>query len=185
MSLRPQIVAANKTDITGTEEAIARLKERVNSDVEVSKGTSQEGLLNPNVFEISAATGKGLDDLNMTIAVKVKELREKAMAELENNEKYDKVWRVVARSDDSDFSIEKVEKGVYRVFGTKPVRAVVQTDLENEEAVIFLQHRLRRMGVETALHNEGAVDGDEIIIAGRCFEYEYSSTGKDDFGMLD
>lgn len=44
--------------------------------------------------------------------------------------------------------------------------------MDNEEAVVFLQHRLKRMGVERGLAQAGAVDGDEIIISGRSFEFE-------------
>ena len=71
--------------------------------------------------------------------------------------------------------------------GKKPVRAVVQTDLDNEEAVVFLQHRLKRMGVERALAEAGAVDGDEIQIAGRSFEFENTeaNTSKDIYGDLE
>lgn len=63
---------------------------------------------------------------------------------------------------------------------------MVQTDLENEEAVVFLQHRLKKMGVEKALAEAGAIDGDEIRICGRSFEFENTeaSTKKDEYGDL-
>lgn len=49
-----------------------------------------------------------------------------------------------------------------------------------------MQHRLKRMGVERALAKAGAVDGDEIIIAGRSFDFENTeaNTSKDDYGTL-
>lgn len=58
--------------------------------------------------------------------------------------------------------------------------------MDNEEAVVFLQHRLKRMGVERALAQAGAIDGDEIVIAGRSFEYENTEgdTSKDMYGDL-
>lgn len=75
---------------------------------------------------------------------------------------------------------------IYEVLGKKPVRAVVQTDLENEEAVIFLQHRLKRMGVERALAQAGAVDGDEIRICDRSFEFENTEAAgiEDEYGDM-
>lgn len=58
--------------------------------------------------------------------------------------------------------------------------------MDNEEAVVFLQHRLKRMGVERALAQAGAVDGDEIIIANRSFDFENTeaNTSKDEYGDL-
>lgn len=90
------------------------------------------------------------------------------------------------KRDADEFQIERIAPGVFEVSGKKPVRAVVQTDLENEEAVVFLQHRLKRMGVERALAEAGAIDGDEIQIAGRSFEFENTeaNTSKDDYGDL-
>ena len=90
------------------------------------------------------------------------------------------------KKEADEFKIEEVVPGVFEVFGKKPVRAVVQTDLDNEEAVVFLQHRLKRMGVERALAEAGAIDGDEIRIAGRSFEFENTeaNTAKDIYGDL-
>ena len=62
---------------------------------------------------------------------------------------------------------------------------MVQTDWENEEAIAFLQHRLKRLGVEKALERAGAVDGDEIRIVGRAFEFESARTAEDLFKELD
>ena len=62
---------------------------------------------------------------------------------------------------------------------------VVQTDWENEEAILFLQHRLKRLGVEQALERAGAVDGDEIRIVGRAFEFESARTAEDLYKELD
>lgn len=91
------------------------------------------------------------------------------------------------KRDADEFEIKQIASDIYEVLGKKPVRAVVQTDLDNEEAVVFLQHRLKRMGVERALAEAGAVDGDEIQIAGRSFEFENTeaNTSKDIYGDLE
>ena len=75
--------------------------------------------------------------------------------------------------------------GVFRVEGPRVERMVVQTDWENEEAILFLQHRLKRLGVEQALERAGAVDGDEIRIVGRAFEFESARTAEDLYKELD
>jgi GTP-binding protein len=46
------------------------------------------------------------------------------------------------------------------------------TEWNNEEAIAFLQKRLVKAGVERALEEAGAVDGDEIRIAGKAFDFE-------------
>jgi len=38
------------------------------------------------------------------------------------------------------------------------------TDMENEEAVIMLQERFKRMGLIRALKDAGAKDGDTIVV---------------------
>ncbi|VWM24460.1 GTPase Obg [Collinsella intestinalis] len=49
---------------------------------------------------------------------------------------------------------------------------VVQTDWENEEAIIYLQHRMARMGVDDALIKAGCKNGDEVRILGYAFDFE-------------
>ncbi|WP_281655745.1 Obg family GTPase CgtA, partial [Eggerthella sinensis] len=83
------------------------------------------------------------------------------------------------------FKVLPLGGGVFRVEGPQVERMVVQTDWENEEAIAFLQHRLKRLGVEKALEKAGAVDGDEIRIVGRAFEFESVRTADDLFKELD
>lgn len=186
LSLRPQIVVANKCEMPDTEDGVKRLQEQVSKDVEAAKGTEKEGLLEPKLFVISAVTGLGVKELNIAIANKVAQIKEAALAEAEQEENYDKVWTLDKKAADT-FEIVKLSGGVFEVTGKKPVRAVVQTDMDNEEAIVFLQHRLRRMGVERALAEAGAEDGDEIQIAGRSFEFENTEAKSlpDEYGELD
>ena len=120
--------------------------------------------MHPEVFKISAVTGEGLKKLNYAISNKVTEIKNKRLQESKNEENYDKVWKLNKKEDD-EFKVTQIREGVFEIEGKKPVRAVVQTDFDNEEAVVFLQHRLKRMGVEKALSDAGAIDGDEIEIA--------------------
>ena len=52
----------------------------------------------------------------------------------------------------------------WRVRGDKPERWIRQTDFSNEEAVGFLADRLNRLGVEQELVEQGAVEGDPVLI---------------------
>ena len=62
----------------------------------------------------------------------------------------------------------------------------MQTDWENEDAVIYLQHRLQRIGVDDALEAAGCKRGDEVRITGYAFAYEGADENPfEDFEELD
>lgn len=58
-----------------TLDNVKRLKEQVAKDVKDAEGSEREGLINPKVFEISAVTGMGVRELNLSIANKVAEIK--------------------------------------------------------------------------------------------------------------
>ena len=66
-------------------------------------------------------------------------------------------------------------------------RMVVQTDWENEEAIIYLQHRMARMGVDDALIKAGCKNGDEVRILGYAFDFEgiEDDDAEDEFNDLE
>ncbi len=186
LAQRPRIVVANKIDVAGTEDAARALAERVRADsIEAAGGNEfAQSPIDPKLYEISALTGEGVDSLKAAIATKVHELREEAKRADDATERFDQVWEHRRLARDAAFEIIEEEQGAFRVAGKQVERMVVQTDWENEEAVSFLQHRLRRLGVDDALAEAGAVDGDEIRISGRAFEYE-SADGADIYQELD
>jgi len=70
-----------------------------------------------------------------------------------------------------------MEADGYRVMGGAVERAVVMTDLDNDEAVARLQHRLRRAGVDRALAEAGCSEGDTVRIAGVEFLWHDEESG--------
>ncbi|WP_303249258.1 GTPase ObgE [uncultured Slackia sp.] len=185
---RPRIVVANKCDVPGVEDNVRRLKEEVRKDAiaaadgnEFADGVDEAS----RVFEISALTGKGVDALIHATAAKVHELREAAREEQGAEVQYDQVWEHKRMQRDRRFTVRKLSDGVFRVEGPQIERMVVQTDWENEEALAFLQHRFDRMGLEKELINAGAVNGDEIRIVGRAFEFESADDRVDIYRELD
>ena len=62
-----------------------------------------------------------------------------------------------------EFTVKQTGEG-WRVRGEKPERWIRQTDFSNEEAVGFLADRLNRLGVEQKLVEQGAVEGDPVLI---------------------
>ena len=54
-------------------------------------------------------------------------------------------------------------------------RLLARYDLDNEEALAYLEERLRSIGVLKALEEEGFEPGDEVEIAGVTFELDPDS----------
>lgn len=187
LAARPRIVVANKIDVPGAEEVADRLAERVREDSIAAAGGDEfaPSPVDPKLYRISALTGEGVDGLKAAIATKVHELREELRALSEADVQYEHVWERKREERDKQFKVVPLGGGVFRVEGPQVERMVVQTDWENEEAIAFLQHRLKRLGVEKALEKAGAVDGDEIRIVGRAFEFESVRTAEDLFKELD
>ncbi|MDO4501636.1 MAG: GTPase ObgE [Coriobacteriia bacterium] len=187
LATRPRIVVANKIDVPGTEEVCQELAKLVKADsVEAAGGNEfAPSPIDPKLYVISAATGKGVDQLKAAIATKVHELREEARKLLESEVVFDHVWEHKRLERDRRFSVTKLSDGIFRVTGGQVERMVVQCDWENEEAIAFLQHRFKRLGVDQALEKAGARDGDEIRIVGRSFEFESATMHEDEFRELD
>ncbi len=152
---RPRIVVGNKADVVGVEEADERLRQRA----------EQDGW---PYFAVSAVTGEGVDAMIRSVAERVFEIRTEAAAALES---YDQVFEHRPRRP-KEYRVVDLGGHVYKVEGRGIERMVIQTEWNNEEAVAFLQKRLVRAGVEKALIDAGARDGDEIRILERNFEFD-------------
>ncbi len=164
---RPSIVVGNKRDLPGTEEASARMRAAAEED-----GVAY--------FEVSAATGVGMHALMLEAGVRVAELRAAAAAELAAEEalhaRYDQVWEGQRRRRQQAFHIDALGPGLWRVSGKSVERMVVQTDWDNDEAVIYLQRRFERLGLVDALSKAGARNGDTVRILG----YDLDLSGVED-----
>ena len=184
---RPCVVVANKIDMPGTEEAVERLAQVVRQDSLDAVGGDEYAIspIDPKLYLTSAVTGKGVKQLEAAVGTKVHELREEARAAEAAEPRYDHVWERKRQERERRFDIVREAEDVFRVVGTQVECMVVQCDWENEEAIAFLQHRLKRIGVDAALEAAGACDGDEIRIVGRAFEYESSRQREDIYAGLD
>ena len=184
---RPRIVVANKIDVPGTESVCEKLAERVRADSIAAAGGDEfaESPIDPKLYCISALTGAGVDGLKNAIGSKVRELREAARDAEAQSSQYDYVWEHKRATRDAKFEVVRLSEHVFRVVGPRVERMVVQTDWDNEEAISFLQHRFKRIGVDKALDEAGACDGDEIRIVGYAFEYESTRMAEDLFSELE
>ncbi len=185
---RPRIIVLNKSDaISEDDERISRLQERVRQDSIKAAGGNEfeESPIDPKLYLVSAVTGSGIEQLKAAISTKVKQLRAEAAANDQDASEFDKVWEHKRKKRDEAFSVTEEEPGAWRVSGRQVERMVVQTDWDNEEAVGFLQHRMRRLGVDDALADAGAKGGDEVRICEVAFTYESPDGEEDIYAELD
>lgn len=185
---RPRVVVLNKVDALADEGLVGRLAKKVKEDSVAAAGGDEyaPSPLDPKLYCVSAVTGEGIEQLKAALATRVHALREQARDREAEEIHYEKIWEFKRDRRDKDFRVVCLSRGIYRVNGRQVERMVIQTDWENDEAIAFLQHRLKRLGVEKALEQAGARDGDEIRISGRSFEFESAKSDDDDmFRELD
>jgi len=80
--------------------------------------------------------------------------------------------RVFRPAADRAYTVMKVGDGEYRVTGKGIERLVARYDLDNDDALAYLERRLRGIGVIRALEAEGFEPGDEVEIAGIAFDLD-------------
>ena len=147
---RPTLVAANKIDLP---DGRARLPE-------AEAAAAKRGL---ELFPISAATGEGLQPLLRAIGAAVAEVRAHAAPHV--------VSTTVIEEPEVPISVVREGSGQFRVLGDRPARWVAMTDLDNDDAVAYLQRRMKRAGIDDLLAEAGATVGDEISVGDIAFEY--------------
>jgi GTPase len=76
---------------------------------------------------------------------------------------------------DQGFDVRRVAEGTFEVRGRGIELLVRRHDIDNPEAMAYLEQRLREIGVIAALRSEGFVPGDEVRIAERAFELDPAS----------
>jgi GTPase len=72
----------------------------------------------------------------------------------------------------SGFSVRRLGPGAFAVQGGAVERLVARFDVDNEDAMAYVEGRLRRLGVLRALEDEGFQPGDELRIADVALELD-------------
>ncbi len=154
----PRLLALSKADLVTPEEASAAAEEwRARVDVPV--------------LVTSSATRQGLDELARELLRRVP-VAEPASSDDLAGESEVAEFQVFRPASRRSFEVEKVGDGEFRVTGEAVERLIARHDLENEEALAHVEHRLRRMGVIGALEAKGFESGDDVEIAGVVFELD-------------
>lgn len=153
LSKRPQIVAANKMDMEESEENLAAFKEKLGPDIPV--------------FPVSALTKDGLRDLLFAVANKLEEIPKRE----ETLEQTDETVVYRFKEEEIPFKVTRDPDGAYVLYGEKIEKLFKMTDLTRDEAAQRFARQLRTMGVDQALRERGAEDGDAVRILDYEFEF--------------
>lgn len=148
LARRPQVIAANKTDIPGCEENIKRLEEKFE-----------------NVYPVSAAANKGLDGLLSIVAGILRDYPEDIVFEADYDE-YEAI-----EPDKEPYEIEVFDGDYYVVTGVGVEKMIGYTNIDTEKGFAFFQKYLREKGIIDALEERGIKEGDTVKIYNLEFEY--------------
>ena len=150
---RPQIIVANKMDEECAEENLRIFKEKVGEDVKI--------------FPISAIIHEGVEQVLYAIA---DALETAPSFSLEDKEEHTVLYTI---EDDNErpLKIHNEGNGMWNVTGTKIERLVAMTSLVSDDSIKRLAIKMRNMGIDDALREAGANDGDSVRILD--FEFEF------------
>jgi GTP-binding protein len=123
------------------------------------------------VIVTSSATGAGLDELSGELLRRVP-VESAPMAELLAAEDDLAEHRVFRPAAERGWRVERTADGAFRVSGAPVERLVARFQLDNDEAMAHVEHRLHRMGILRALEAAGFEPGDDVEIGGVVFELD-------------
>jgi GTP-binding protein len=150
----PRLLALSKADLVRPDEA---------RQAAVAWGAR----LDVETIVTSAATGEGLDELASAIFRHVPPPEQAAEA-AERPASH----RVYRPGKGDAYSIRRTGPGAFRVEGERVERLIARHDVDNDEALRYVEERLRALGVIKALESAGFEPGDDVEIAGIVFELD-------------
>jgi GTP-binding protein len=178
----PRVLALSKADLVTparAEAARAEWQERLGGElpVIVTSSATGEGVaelageLLRRVPALSGASAEGAGASGGHGGGMVGARRGDGVANGEEELAEHMVFRPAAGSG---FVVERVGPGSFAVKGRGIERLLERFDVENDDAMAYLEGRLRKIGVVRALEAEGFQPGDEIEIAGVVLELDHS-----------
>ncbi|KAF1679444.1 MULTISPECIES: GTPase ObgE [Bacillus] len=150
---RPQIIVANKMDMPEAAENLKAFKEKLTDDYPV--------------FPISAVTREGLRELLFEVANQLENTPEFPLYDEEELTQNRVMYTI--ENEEVPFNIERDPDGVFVLSGDSLERLFKMTDFSRDESVKRFARQMRGMGVDEALRERGAEDGDII----RLLEFEF------------
>ena len=156
LAKKPQIIAANKTDVMLPEEA----EEAVNK---LREAFAEEGY---PIYSISAVSGKGVKELLYAAAKLLSETKEDPIV-------FEREFSLDNLTLPNDpYTVEYDEKDkMYVVEGPRIEKMLGYTNIDSEKGFEFFQNFLKNNGILEELEAMGIQDGDTVRMYGLQFDY--------------
>ena len=153
---RPQVIAANKTDLIyeGENEIVEKLR----------KEFEPQGM---KVFPISAVSGKGVKELLYYVREELRGLDEKPIV---FEQEYFPDEMLLTGDEPYTVTYDE-ESGEYVVEGPRIEKMLGYTNLESEKGFVFFQNFLKENGILQELIDMGIQEGDTVRMYGLSFDY--------------
>jgi GTP-binding protein len=154
---RAFLVALNKVDLIPgdqVERLTAKWRSRLAGDPQVCRDQEEE----PLVISVSTVTGAGLRAVNRAIFSLV------PPAESPDGAPEEPAEHAVYRPTEGGWTVDRTSEGSFRLNGAAIERLVERHDLENQEALAYIEERLKAMGVLKKLESQGFEPGNEVEI---------------------
>lgn len=151
---RPQIIAANKTDVIYAEDEypVAKLKAEFEP-----KGIK--------VYPISAVSGQGVKELLYAVYDLLQTVDSTPVI-------FEKEFDPSMMIDETlPYTVERNEEGIYVVEGPRIEKMLGYTNLESEKGFLFFQKFLKGNGILEELEKAGIEEGDTVRMYGLEFDY--------------
>ncbi|MEK5289303.1 GTPase ObgE [Streptococcus sp. FSL R7-0212] len=160
---RPQIIVANKMDMPDAEENLEDFKAKLYAEYD-------EFEEKPLIYPISTLAQKGLDNLLEAISELLAKTDEFLLYDESDFQDDEEVYYGFV-GDDKEFDITRDDDATWILSGEKLERLFVMTNMERDESIMKFARQLRGMGVDEALRERGARDGDIVRIGSYEFEF--------------
>jgi GTP-binding protein len=156
---RPALAVVNKSDLLDADDKAAAKR-------------FLEGLEWPAAaLLVSAADGEGCEALIAALATQMRQAWALAAAQGDADDA-GAVAVVLRPAEDRLGAFTVVREGEhFRVTGTQLERLFAKADLDNEDAVRYLQQVIERAGLNDALRRAGAQPGDTVVLGKQEFEF--------------
>ncbi len=152
LTLRPQVVVANKMDLPNASKNLKKFVDE---------------FPNIEVFEITAITKDGLDQVLYRLADLVQETPRFSLSSKTQEKSEAVVYKFEASKP--DYVVEKLDESLYRISGEKIEKIFLKTNFDQEDSVMRFASVVRKMGIEDELRKQGCQPGDTVQI----LEYEF------------
>ncbi|MGT2676105.1 GTPase ObgE [Streptococcus pseudoporcinus] len=159
---RPQIIVANKMDMPEAEENLKTFKEKLAANYDEFDEL-------PKIFPVSTLAKQGLDNLMDATAELLAKTDEFLL--YDDSDFQDEEVYYGFDGEEKDFEISRDDDASWVLSGEKLERLFVMTNMERDESIMKFARQLRGMGVDEALRERGAKDGDIVRIGH--FEFEF------------